>query len=344
MGFLDDLRNDPPAEGGLDAVPEPVGTTPQRQKVVARLRWAPARTESDAPTALRSWPVAVALAAAIVVTAIVVGSGPGQIRTWPFEGMWTSLDPTDGSTQTLVVGPGDTPPVRFEDDFGVDGLCVEDPTAFIAEGAGAIRGNHLDVSFPDGGGCVGVTAPVADMAFDLEATTGELLGADGRTWSLLTDATAEPTAPAATDGPATDSPATDAPSATGVQATSAAVVTDAIATQGVLDPSMPTGATIRIRYMPTPATTIQATRFQIAVPADFDVRACDAGTLKLWRTTGNPIAPDVTIAPGQVMTIWVLNVDNQPLVFTAAVWPDEMTPALRDFLNSFREGLFLLPR
>jgi hypothetical protein len=293
------------------------------------------------------------------------------------------------------------------------------------------------------------------MAFDLEATTGELLGADGRTWSLLTDATAEPTAPAATDGPATDSPATDAPSAspsvepseptpteatesdmpsiaplaspssprsahanelecltwpegsggtyeagagsiwvmedfvaggpawhgldnrfhfasgpcghesevtiegsiagevftdacrwqgTGVEATSAAVVTDAIAMQGVLDPSTPTGATIRIRYMPTPATTIQATRFQIAVPADFDVRACDAGTLKLWRTTGDPIAPDVTIAPGQVMTIWVLDVDNLPLVFTAAVWPDEMTPALTRVLNGFIDGLFLLPR
>ena len=132
---------------------------------------------------------------------------------------------------------------------------------------------------------------------------------------------------------------------TGVEATSAAVVTDAITTQPSLDPSTPTGATFHIRYsMKVPATTIQATRFQITVPADFDVSACDAGMLKLWRTTGVPVAPDATIEPGQVMTIWVLNADKLTLAFTAAVWPDEMTPALTDVLNGFREGLFLLPR
>ena len=111
--MLDGHLDDRPAEGQPDAVPEPLGTTPERQKVVARLRWAPGRAGSAPSTALRFGLGAVAVAAAILVSAIVVGSGTGRDRTTPFEGTWTALDPADGSTQTLVVGPGDPPSVRI---------------------------------------------------------------------------------------------------------------------------------------------------------------------------------------------------------------------------------------
>jgi hypothetical protein len=122
-------------------------------------------------------------------------------------------------------------------------------------------------------------------------------------------------------------------------------VPDAIATQEILDPSTPTRVPILVlksKYEPDPAT--KATRFQISVPADFDASGCDEGTLKLWRTTGDPVAPDVTILPGQVMTIWVVKIHEMALVFTAAEWPDRMTQPMRDILNNFIDRVFIQVR
>jgi hypothetical protein len=122
-------------------------------------------------------------------------------------------------------------------------------------------------------------------------------------------------------------------------------VPDAIATQQLLNPTTPSRVTVGIRYsMKESGTTTKATTFQISVPADFDVRGCDEGTLKLWRTNDDPPAPDAIILPGQVMTIWVVNIRETALVFTAAEWPDEMAQPMRDLLDRFSENLFILVR
>ena len=144
-----------------------------------------------------------------------------------FEGTWTSIDPLDGSRQTLTVGPGKTPAVRYEDDLATGGACdLDEVKYFTADGTGEIAGNRLDVLYPDGGGCGLMTVylphlyylhdPGTDTlrddvdltaSFDPAVAEGHLTAV----WSRVPDADALSTQPPVTDRPTDQPPGTGQP-------------------------------------------------------------------------------------------------------------------------------------
>jgi hypothetical protein len=71
-----------------------------------------------------------------------------------------------------------------------------------------------------------------------------------------------------------------------------------------------------------------ATRFTFT--ADADTAACTFGTLGLWRSRGGT---DTNVEPGDVVTVYVVDVDGQPLAVAASrCCPDEL-PALESDLT-----------
>lgn len=173
-----------PADGQLAAVVERVAVTAQRPSIVARLTWFPGRVGPFPSAALR-YGLVLALVAATAAAAIFVG---GSVRppSTVFEGTWTSTDPADHSTQTLVVGAGTTPTVHFEDDFATGDACVADPVKrFTADGTGSITGARIETVFPDGGGCGLRLVEVPMGHLDYDAATDTLVGEQGLTWTRV---------------------------------------------------------------------------------------------------------------------------------------------------------------
>jgi hypothetical protein len=208
-----DSADERPADGQLASVVGRVATTGQRLPLVARLTQNPDRIGPFPPAALRFGLIAVALTLAAMAGAILAGgaSGPSTV----FEGTWITIDPADGSGMTLVVGPGRTPAVYFEDGYASGAACVNDAVKrFTARGNGAITDNRLLATFPDGGGCGSTTAGVGG-GYDYIAASDMLVDQDGLAWhrALGPDrSTSLPATPApATDAPATDAPAQDPP-------------------------------------------------------------------------------------------------------------------------------------
>ena len=190
---LVETANERPADGQLAAVIDLVSVTPQQRRFVVRLAGLPARIAPLPSTTLR-WGL---IAAALLVTAAAVallGGGIGPFRSTVFEGTWTSTDPGDGSTLTLVVAPGMTPAVHFEDGFSSGGACVaDDVKLFAADGTGWVAGNRLNVSFPDGGGCGQDTVQMGPGFYEYDSSTDRLTAsADGVTWSRLADLGSRP--------------------------------------------------------------------------------------------------------------------------------------------------------
>jgi hypothetical protein len=131
----------------------------------------------------------------LVWTRIPRGAGPvrtAQPQASPsaspspaFEGRWTAIDVPDGSTLTLIVGAGEAPVVQFQDDLATGDACAADQVkVFRADGLGAVTGNRLVVSYPDGGGCGLVQIALAG-AYEYVAGTDTLRDQDGIMWARV---------------------------------------------------------------------------------------------------------------------------------------------------------------
>jgi hypothetical protein len=197
-----------PAEGQLAAIAAGVAATEQRLPLVARLTWNPGRIGPFPSVALRYGLVAALLVGALV-TAALAGSGVLAPKS-VFEGTWTSIDPGDGSTQFLTVGAGSHPSVAFVDELATGPACQDDPVKrFVADGTGTVTGSHLDVAFPNGGGCGLVTVPVAG-AYAYDTAGDALTDQDAVVWSRVVGGLPQPTV-AAIPGEATPEPTPPGP-------------------------------------------------------------------------------------------------------------------------------------
>ncbi len=208
--FAADLRrhlvqtaNERPGHGQQAAILRAVAGAKQRHPLVARLTWLPGRIGPLPSAPLRFGLIAAALVVAAMGGAILAG-GARPLPSTVFEGTWISIDPSDGSGQTLVVGAGNMPDIYFEDGYASGEACVNDTVKrFTARGTGTISGDHLDTSFPDGGGCGLVTVEVPG-SYDYRSGTDTLLDQDGVTWDRALGDDQTPTQAPATDAPATD--------------------------------------------------------------------------------------------------------------------------------------------
>lgn len=200
-----DNANERPADGQLAAVIDAVEATKQRHPLAARLAWSPGRIGPFPSAALRYGLIALALALATVAGAILAGGG-GRSPSTVFEGSWITIDPTDRSGMSLVVGPGMAPAVYFEDGYASGDACVNDTVKrFTARGTGTIEGNRLVVAYPDGGGC-GLMAVKVGGRFDYLPGSDSLVDQDDLAWTRpLGEArpTRDPVAPTASPLPTT---------------------------------------------------------------------------------------------------------------------------------------------
>ena len=202
-----DVADERPAEGQLAAVVDAVDTTRQRLPLVARLTWNPGRIGPLPAAAVRAGLVVAALALAMAAGALLAGSPAGP--TTVFEGTWTATDPGDGSAMILVVGPGTTPPVYFEDGYATGDACVNDEVKrFTARGNGEISDNRLLAWYPDGGGCGLVTVRVGGR-YDYVAASDILIDQDKLVWTRALGGRLVATQAPATRAPETGGPASE---------------------------------------------------------------------------------------------------------------------------------------
>jgi hypothetical protein len=197
-----------PADGRLAAVVEGVAVTAQRHPLVARLPWFGGHADPFSSVAMRYGLIAVALIIAIVGAALAVGVG--QPRPTVFDGTWTSIDPADGSTQTLVVGAGTGPAVHFEDSFATGAACVADEVkVFRMEGIGTITDGRLGVRWPEGGGCGATKVSVGPGVYTYIEATDTLVDGQGLSWARVQGSVVRPTSPPVTEPTPRSSPTAD---------------------------------------------------------------------------------------------------------------------------------------
>lgn len=168
-----------PADGQLDASLRLTSAIPQRSRWVVALRDLRRPTATAPRIAIR---LALLAALLIVAAAGIAALGGGSKGGTPFEGTWTSTDPGDGSRQTLVVGPGMTPTVHFEDAFSI--MCAQAgdaSTLFEAAGPGVIEGSRLTANFGDSG-CVTWRVPDLTIALDYNASADTVIDDTGIIW------------------------------------------------------------------------------------------------------------------------------------------------------------------
>lgn len=95
-----------------------------------------------------------------------------------------------------------------------------------------------------------------------------------------------------------------------------AELTDALRTQKGVETTSPTVTTIGGR---------PANRLEISLAADADLSACDQGFMRLWPDAG-PTGPDERygwpIAAGQMLTVYVVDLDGAPQLIIASRKPD----------------------
>ena len=173
--------DDRPAEGQLASVIHGVAGTTQRHPLIARWTWSPGPVGRAAPFAVRYGLIAAGLAVAALTGMMMAGgtSNPSTV----FEGTWTAIDPADRSGMTLVVGPGQSPAVYFEDGYASGAACVKDAVKrFTARGKGQISGNGLVTTYPDGGGCGLRTVGIAGR-YKYDPQSDTLSDQDGVVWN-----------------------------------------------------------------------------------------------------------------------------------------------------------------
>lgn len=254
-----DNANERPADGQLASVLDAVAVTRQKPSLVARWTWLPGRVGFMPKVALRLAFVAVVLAALLVAGLIIAGGRGG--RTTVFEGTWTSTDPGDGSRQTLVVGAGASPTVRYRDDHATGAACLDDEVkVFTAGGDGAIADDRLVVAWPAGGGCGLRTIDMGPGVYAYIKASDQLVDSDGVAWARADDSQ-----PAPTSAPATERAALPAETA----------VTTPHPTASLPQPCVPAGG--RTYTAPIGDVSVTAT-----IPSDATYGwAADSGTLSL---------------------------------------------------------------
>jgi hypothetical protein len=166
----------------LAAIERLVEAVPQQSPWLVRLRWL---VSPWAPYANAGVRAALLVAAALLLvggTVAVVSVGGSRGASTPFEGWWSSIDPGDKSAQTLVVGPGPTPAVHFEDAFSINCEVQGDSsTLFLADGLGEVQGGRLVVRNPSGG-CVTWQVPRYVVTYVHDSVTDTLLDSERVTW------------------------------------------------------------------------------------------------------------------------------------------------------------------
>ena len=136
-----------PGRRTLAAIVEGVAVTGQRHPLVARLPWSPARTSRS--RLVRSGTASSQRRCSSRSSPQHSSPAEASNSRTVFSGTWSSTDPADGSSQTLIIGPGTTPTVHFEDDIATGLACRDDAVkVFTAEGSGQIIDDRLDASFP----------------------------------------------------------------------------------------------------------------------------------------------------------------------------------------------------
>jgi len=179
-----------PADGQLDAVLRSVAGTAQRAPLAARLNWYPGRIGRFETRTLRLGLVAGLLVIGSIVGAMLIGSSSSSV----FEGTWRSTDSGDGSNQSLVIGAGPAPDVRFVDHYATGKACRNDAVkVFTADGTGTVDGDRLTVVFPDGGGCGLEAVPVVLGVITYRAASDTITDGNGLVWSRLVGDFAPPT-------------------------------------------------------------------------------------------------------------------------------------------------------
>ena len=205
-----DTANEHPVDGQLAEILDLVAANGQQRGIAARLTWVPARIGPILSPAFRYGLAALALIVAGIAVALLAGREEPPPST-VFEGTWTTIDPADGSTMFLVVGPGTEPTVHFEDRHATGAACVDDEVkVYTADGTGEIADGHMDAAFPDGGGCGSRRVPFAGT-YDHRAGSDTLLDAEGLVWAHVPSGDSSDPAPQDSPEPVTDPPTSDGP-------------------------------------------------------------------------------------------------------------------------------------
>ena len=190
---LQETADDRPAEDQLARVLDGVAAATQRHPATARLTWDPGRLGQIVTGAIRYGLIAAALLLAALAGASLGGGAPRP--TSVFEGAWITIDPGDRSGMTLVVGPGLTPDVYFEDGYATGRACTDDDVKrFTARGTAAITDRYLVATFPDGGGCGLRTVEVRGV-YEYDPRGDMLIDQDQVVWSRALDERPESQAP-----------------------------------------------------------------------------------------------------------------------------------------------------
>ena len=180
-----------PGDGRLEAIVEGVSVTRQTHPLLGHLPWALRPTDFFPSAVVRYGLIAAALIIAIVAAALFAGNAG---RRTVFEGTWTSIDPGDGSTQTLVVGGGPDPAVHFEDEFATGLACRDaDVKIFTMDGLGTVVDDRLDIVWPDGGGCGPTKIVVGPGSYAYNAARDTMIDRQGLTWARLERGLVPPT-------------------------------------------------------------------------------------------------------------------------------------------------------
>jgi hypothetical protein len=176
--------NERPADGQVATIVGQVAVTRQRRALPAWLTRRRGPIGPLASDAVRLGFVVLALVLATLAVIVVAGGTQSPAST-VFAGTWTTIDVPDGSTMNLYVGEGDTPTVRFEDLFATGTACLNDEVkVYTAVGVGVIDGDHLEATFPNGGGCGLETVSIAgSYVYDPDADT--LIDQDGLVWTRV---------------------------------------------------------------------------------------------------------------------------------------------------------------
>jgi hypothetical protein len=213
--------NERPADGRLEAIDARVAVTAQRPRLVARLPWMPGI--NPFPSVAMRYGLIVALIIAIVGAALAVGVAT---RGTVFQGTWRSIDPADGSTQTLVVGGGASPAVHFVDDFATGLACRADAVkVFTMDGTGTIVDGRLVVVWPDGGGCGLMMVVVGPGSYTYDRATDTITDGDRLTWTRVQGSVVPPSStPVAEPSLSAPSPSTPLPSPHPGEATFASTI------------------------------------------------------------------------------------------------------------------------
>ncbi len=105
---------------------------------------------------------------------------------------------------------------------------------------------------------------------------------------------------------------------TGVEGDTPAAAIAALATQPGHEVTGPSDVTL---------AGYPASRFVISVSPDFDPTTCTNGINALWRSSGGQDGP-TSMHPGQIATVYLVDVDGVTLGVSARYWHEDATPAL----------------